>query len=373
MIVFIFGGGLYKGSNTDDRYNARYLVRKGVVVVTINYRVGAFGFLCLKTKGASGNVGVKDQVAALRWVKDNIEVFGGDPNSVTLHGESVGGSFISIFILTQAAKGLFHRAIMDSGNAIRPLFFDSDPIGTAAKVASRLGYKTTNPEELLKIFKNATADEIVIATNENATNNVYKRFVFALCVEDGDSNNSVLKETPKDLLNSVEGISDISVIMGYDNKEGIMWASDYNAAGLRALDTDFASVIPKSITFKKEEYKSLFINEVRELYFNNKSTTINGLIDYFSDALVHYPSVLVMEAFLSNPGISLYNYFFKYDSHRNKYKLSSSLRMVPGASHCDELYYLYDPVEYRCAEPTPEDLRMINVMTSLWTSFARTG
>lgn len=374
VIVFIFGGGLYKGSNTDDRYNARYLVQKEVLVVTVNYRVGAFGFLCLKTKEAPGNVGLKDQVAALRWVKENIATFGGDPDSVTLHGESVGGNSISLFILAQKAKGLFNKAIMHSGNAIRPLFFDRDPINTAAKVASRLGHTTTDSDELLKIFKNSTADEIVIASTKNFTNNAYERFVFATCIEDVNvSENVILKENPKDLLKSVKDISDISIIMGYDNTEGIMWASDYNSEGLRELDFDFTTVIPKSITFKKEEYKSLFIKEIREIYFNNSSTTIRGLTKYFSDALVHYPSVLVMRAFLSNPKISLYNYYFKYDSHRNKYKLASPLRSIPGASHCDELYYLYDAKEYRHTTPTPEDSRMIDLMTSLWTSFAKTG
>lgn len=373
VIVFIFGGGLYKGSNTDDRYNARYLVKKDVLVVTINYRVGAFGFLCLKTKGAPGNIGIKDQVVALRWVKDNIAAFGGDPNSVTLHGESVGGSSISLFIFAQVAKGLFNRAIMDSGNVIRPLFFDNDPISTAADVASRLGYNTRDPDELQKIFKEATADEIVIASTKNATNNVYERFLFATCVEDAGNKNAVLTEYPKNLLKNVRNISNISIIMGYDNEEGIMWASDYNSEGLKELDSNFTSVIPKSIVFKNNESKSRFINDIRAFYFNNSSTTIIKLIDYFSDALVHYTSVQVMEAFMTNPNISLYNYFFKYSSNRNKYKLSSPLRYVRGASHCDELYYLYDPIEYRQEIPTPDDSHMIDVMTSLWTSFARTG
>ena len=121
VLVYIYGGGFSEGSGSVSLYDGEALARKGLVVVTINYRVGVFGFLAHpdlsaeSTRGASGNYGLLDQVAALHWVRQNIAAFGGDPGNVTLAGQSAGA--ISVYLLTASplAEGLFHRAIVQSG------------------------------------------------------------------------------------------------------------------------------------------------------------------------------------------------------------------------------------------------------------------
>jgi para-nitrobenzyl esterase len=121
VMVWIHGGGFQAGSASEPRQDGGRLARKGVVVVSLNYRLGVFGFLAhpALTKesphGASGNYGLMDQVAALRWVRDNVAGFGGDPANVTIFGESAGSFAVSALMASPLARGLFQRAIGESG------------------------------------------------------------------------------------------------------------------------------------------------------------------------------------------------------------------------------------------------------------------
>ncbi|MBW2413250.1 MAG: carboxylesterase/lipase family protein [Deltaproteobacteria bacterium] len=117
VLFWIHGGGFTGGSGSGPMYDGAHLARRGdVVVVTINYRLGALGFLDLAEDG-DANAGLLDQIAALEWVRDNIARFGGDPGNVTIFGESAGGMSVGTLMGTPAARGLFHRAIPQSGAA----------------------------------------------------------------------------------------------------------------------------------------------------------------------------------------------------------------------------------------------------------------
>jgi para-nitrobenzyl esterase len=123
VLVFIHGGGYDSGSGDVPIYEGEGLAKKGVVAVTINYRLGVIGFLVHPElskesgKNASGNYGLLDQIAALKWVQANIAAFGGDPNRVTIAGQSAGGGSVLSLIASPLARGLFHRAIVQSGGA----------------------------------------------------------------------------------------------------------------------------------------------------------------------------------------------------------------------------------------------------------------
>jgi para-nitrobenzyl esterase len=123
VFFYIYGGGFSEGSGAVPVYDGEGLAKKGLVVVTANYRVGVLGFLAhpelTKEESAkfSGNYGLLDQIAALRWVRDNIAAFGGDPNRVTIAGQSAGGMSVHSLIASPLAKGLFHRAIVQSGGS----------------------------------------------------------------------------------------------------------------------------------------------------------------------------------------------------------------------------------------------------------------
>ncbi|KAH0531166.1 hypothetical protein TsFJ059_000032 [Trichoderma semiorbis] len=112
VMVWIHGGGFLNGSSSMDVYSGQNLARRGVVVVSVNYRLGAFGFL--RHPEAGGNFAVTDWVAALKWVSENIQMFGGNPQNVTIFGQSAGAVAVRTLLCTPAARGLFHRAIIQS-------------------------------------------------------------------------------------------------------------------------------------------------------------------------------------------------------------------------------------------------------------------
>jgi para-nitrobenzyl esterase len=121
VYVYLHGGGFNEGSGSVPVYDGEGLARKGLVVVTINYRLGAFGYLAhpeltqSSSRHTSGNYGLLDQIAALEWIRDNIDAFGGDPTRVTIAGQSAGGMSVLQLLVSPMAKGLFHRAIVESG------------------------------------------------------------------------------------------------------------------------------------------------------------------------------------------------------------------------------------------------------------------
>jgi para-nitrobenzyl esterase len=138
VMVWIHGGGFFAGFGGEERHNGVSLAKKGVVVVTLNYRLGAFGFLAHPAFAAespyhaAGNYGLLDQLAALRWVQRNIARFGGDPSRVTIFGESAGGMSVGSLIASPLGKGLFQRAILESGTGVG--------VGTArGDTAQRIG------------------------------------------------------------------------------------------------------------------------------------------------------------------------------------------------------------------------------------------
>ena len=121
VLVWIFGGGFYYGSSTLDLYDGKYLAAQtNLIVVSMNYRLGALGFLSLANEEAPGNAGMWDQLMSLSWVQDNINKFGGDPKNVTLFGESAGAAAVSLHLLSPLSRNKFARAILQSGTATMP-------------------------------------------------------------------------------------------------------------------------------------------------------------------------------------------------------------------------------------------------------------
>ncbi|XP_064619909.1 cholinesterase 2-like [Lineus longissimus] len=168
VMMYIHGGSYVDGSGAN--YDGSVLAQYGVVVVTINYRLGLLGFLSSGSDALPGNYGFTDQVLALQWIQENIEVFGGDPNKVTIFGNSAGGWFVGLHLLTQQSKGLFHGAIIQSA-PILPVRFNRS-VNTAAQSSSTfkeastlLGCDHDSAEDRIMCIKEKSWEIIVDQTN----------------------------------------------------------------------------------------------------------------------------------------------------------------------------------------------------------------
>src|SRR5690242_1244695 len=168
VLVYFFGGGFVAGDGSEPRYDGANLASRGIVTVTVNYRLGVFGFFATPAlaaespQHAAGNYGLLDQVAALRWVRDNIAAFGGDPAQVTIAGESAGSIAVSALMTSPLSRGLFARAIGESGALIAPIA--PVPLATMERrgeaFAQRLG------ADSLTALRALPADRLLQATRE---------------------------------------------------------------------------------------------------------------------------------------------------------------------------------------------------------------
>ena len=176
VMVWIHGGSYTTGAGSQSMYDGKNLARQDVVIVTINYRLGPLGFLShpLLSKesphGVSGNYGLLDQIAALKWVKKNIQSFGGNPNRVTVFGESAGAASICSLMISPLAEGLFQQAVSESGS-----FGDAYPVARENTVekAEKSGLELTatlgcdKAENILAAMRQKTADDIIKAAYKN--------------------------------------------------------------------------------------------------------------------------------------------------------------------------------------------------------------
>jgi para-nitrobenzyl esterase len=160
VLVWIHGGGLVTGAGRE--YDPAKLAAKGTVVVTVNYRLGALGFLAhpalaSRPGGPAGNYGLMDQQAALRWVRHNIGRFGGNPHNVTIAGESAGGWSVLAHLTSPSSRGLFHRAIMQSGT----FALNQQPLATAETAGQAFAAKAGCTDQSAKCLRDLPADTLV--------------------------------------------------------------------------------------------------------------------------------------------------------------------------------------------------------------------
>lgn len=162
VIFFIHGGRLIFGHA--NYYTPDYLIKNDVILVTVNYRLHIFGWLCLDLPECPGNAGLKDTVMALKWVNRNIGCFNGDCHNITVFGESAGGAIASSFLTSDMTVGLYSKVIAESGNCIADLFWgEEDPVAKGFNLASILGKELTDEKEVLELFLNTPAEDLCIA------------------------------------------------------------------------------------------------------------------------------------------------------------------------------------------------------------------
>ena len=232
VMVWIHGGGFNFGSGSLPEYDGTNLAGKGVVVVTINYRLGPFGFFVHpllaeeSTHHTSGNYGLLDQIAALKWVRKNIALFGGDPDNVTIFGQSAGSRSVTLLMISPLSEGLFHRAIAESGGPVIGSEYLSPNFNGNMENVSRMGEKLAvkfgcdKGENILGAMRAKSAEEILEAS-DCKTDIFDDEKLFFAPVFDG----WVLPKNPVTAYS--EGLQhDVPIIVGSTLNEGNIYLGD---------------------------------------------------------------------------------------------------------------------------------------------------
>ena len=220
VMVWIFGGGFYSGSNTLDLYDGKVLAAtENVVVISINYRVNAFGFLYLGEEYIPGNMGLYDQQFALKWIQENIRYFGGDASRVTLFGESAGASSVAFHMLNPENIGLFHNAIMQSSSALAPWGFvtKEEALRRSQKLARQLGCLRTDATGIeigiaMKCLKAIPAESI---TAHEFVVSGFSNFSFVPVID-----SDFIPGDPWELLKQNNALKNVNVLYGNNKNEG---------------------------------------------------------------------------------------------------------------------------------------------------------
>ncbi|XP_028159534.1 juvenile hormone esterase-like [Ostrinia furnacalis] len=371
VMVFLHGGGFGVGSGSPSFYGPQYLVSHGICVVTLNYRLNAYGFLNLGIQEAPGNAGLKDIRAALRWIRDNIASFGGDPDNVTVFGQGSGGIAALYLTLSESTKGLFHRVISESGTMFSPHSFDGYPLTTASQVAKALGVNTVDPEELLNVYSEAS----ILKVEEAISKQMNPKTVFLPSVEEEfEDEEPFLTDTPYNIIKNKE-FHAVPIIIGLNTVEGLTSTLDYNTVTSqmdRIKNEDFSCLDQRSLNIPKEE-KEEFRKTLKDTYFasiDSDETVIGGIINLNSDFSFVGPMSLFTEMY-ANSSTPVYQYIFNYIGNRNLGRLLTNSSLLATANQ-DELFYIFE-LERLPLPMDEEDARMVTFMTMMWTNFAKFG
>lgn len=164
VIIWIHEGAFQRGAGTYTK--ARYLMDRDVILVTFNYRLGLFGFLSTEDSVVSGNMGLKDQNLAIKWVVENIKRFGGDPKQISLFGASAGASSVHFHYLSKMSAGLFKNGVSFSGTALSPWAYDPKPMENTKRLAAVVNCTTDSSDAMVECLKKIPANGLAEGTKE---------------------------------------------------------------------------------------------------------------------------------------------------------------------------------------------------------------
>ncbi|XP_049865272.1 esterase FE4-like [Pectinophora gossypiella] len=351
VLVWIHGGGF--GSRSAGEFIPSNLVKQGIIVVTINYRLGPYGFLCLDNPSVPGNQGIKDQYAALQWIKTNIGAFGGNPYEVTLGGESAGSASVLYHLYSPNDK-LYNKIIIQSDTPQNEGMFVKKDVNAAIKIAENLGFSTTDTEQALEFLKNTSPNLVVAAAKE-------ANLQLKPCKEQSfDGVDNIIESNPFSLSNQRK-VRNTPVLIGHTSKEHMgvlldMYGSDY------LKGNPFYDKLKNNFNLD-ENVLNKAADIVKYFYVGDSSLSeaqLPVLEDFDSDFVFYHPVQRTVTNLLNDNAKAVYQYLFKYvgDSEAD------------GAAHAAENDYLFYSSEIPRNE---EDKLMIERMATLWTNFVKYG
>jgi para-nitrobenzyl esterase len=345
VMFWIHGGGYTAGSASEPRHDGDFLPLKGVVLVTINYRLGVFGFLATsalaKEAGwTAGNYGLLDMVAALEWVQANIAGFGGDAGNVTIFGESAGSSAVCTLMAAQPARGLFQKAIGESGGALNVGSHGPKEL-TDLEKREQLWTESLGAANLAQL-RSLPAETILAAAGGRGAPN------FPVVV-DGRLLTEAVAETYE-----AGRQAHVPLLSGWNRDENFATVTGMTAEKWK----EFAAT---TFGVHAGEFLTIFPGDSDE-------QAARSAIDYESDSFIAFSTWKWVMAHAKTGDAPVYRYHFEQPAPPSKFHPGSF------AFHSDDIEYVFGTLDARPgAEWLPENRRLSDEVMSYWTNFAKTG
>ncbi|XP_071452929.1 juvenile hormone esterase-like [Hetaerina americana] len=389
VMVFIHGGAFVVGSAL--MYGPRRFMDKDVILVVPHYRLGPFGFLSLQTDSIPGNAAMFDQVLALEWVRDHISVFGGNPDLVTIFGESAGAGSVSYLMLSQLAKGLFHRVIAESGSALASWGIDNNPEFHTVNIAAEAGCNVTgadggrgNLSEVTKCLKTVDAVQLLKASGNYKIKELqkgYNGFGGNSPVVQRAGKKKYITMPPLDIIKS-GNYSNVPIMFGANRDEGtflfsVMYMGYLVPNGL-IDDKDYLSHgVPDSI-LKQNNVKdpNYWLNDaIMNTYttpetLKNFSAMCYGIVDAVGAFMLKGPQYHQVQLHSKRNNSYFYAFNFLGNSTMWSYLGVPGLPIEGGVCHMNELMFLFNIPKIELDE---EEEDLSKKMIGLWTNFAIYG
>ncbi|KAJ8718218.1 hypothetical protein PYW07_006148 [Mythimna separata] len=367
VLVFIHGGAYYYGSKWN--YDPEFLVKKNVIVVTVNYRLGVLGFLCLND---IANLGLKDQLAALKWIRKNIAAFGGDPDNVTLSGHSAGATSAAMQFLSKRSRGLFHKAILISGVPLTPWSLNVEPLTAAFADAAKMA-PVRSEQDVYNTFLKSSLRDLLSATLGTSVDPRY--FKYAPCA-DMNFSKPFFHDTPYNIITSGDFYK-VPIMVGTTNTEGTIFYGLNNQRTLEYLENNFADRLPSVFSWCSNEDKREIAKKIRSHYFGRQrldsKASVKGAVDYYSDWISYGAVDAFSKLIAKHSDQPVYNYMFSYEGGRNFASAVFGRGLgVKGATHSDDLFYMFKPggLSLRLSD---SDKLVIERQTTMLTNFMKFG
>ncbi|XP_055850797.1 esterase B1-like [Episyrphus balteatus] len=376
VMVWIYGGAFILGEANRDWYGPDLLMNKDIVLVTLNYRVNALGFLSLKDPqlNVPGNAGLKDQVLALKWIKNNCARFGGDPDNITVFGESAGGASTHYMCITDQTKGLFHRAVMMSGAAIAP-WGSVKQSNYPYRLAKHCGYTgEENEKDVLEFLQkiepgNLVVEDKQLLTPQEERDGIF--FCFGPTVEPYNCEDCVVPKEPLEMMKTAWSNS-IPIITGFVSSEGLLFhpALSKQPQALAALET-CAYLVPSELVEDRESKECLEMGRKLKEAHVCKDSPLDSLLEILGFRHFVHPMAQFIQSRAKEATAPTYLYRFDFESH-NLYLPFNFIheKNLNGVGHGSELCYLFNSITGRKMDVNSKEYKTIERMTGLFSQFA---
>merc|ERR1712110_1367495 len=376
VMLWIHGGAFTEGSGSD--YDPVHFMEKDIVVVTINYRLGALGFLTFGNDMASGNLGFRDQQLAIQWTRNYIQNFGGDPNKITIFGESAGGMSVHAQVLSPHNQGLLHGAISQSGTMLSSPI-DERPERTAVKVAERFNCSSNNlDEEMLDCLQEIPAQELIEGTALEESDVFSGNALSFYPVVDHFCSNPVMPLHPLEALKT-RTYNEVPFMSGTTKEDGALYTMIWWDV-LEQIEENWDIIGPRILQIMKVgndiDEETQMIAEIAKKYYTGDDFTQenkDSLTAMFGDAIFLAGDQKTV-SLMSEGSPPVYNYLLTYRGSNTFTKFFTESEEDFGVVHGDDLLYLFkSPIYDEGVEFTEDDTKMIDLMVTYWSNFAKYG